>query len=188
MKNTERILLGNDTRALTHVTSLENRLRYLLSKMNVIAEDTVGKGMIASQTDFIAEPLTYLSELYWEQASQYHMSNSSRVDVFLATGKTTSAQINSMGSESRDIMRQLGKNKPTLSKKGIVSNIKREDFNVYVDESKVETYRNTIKLLNISKKLGLSDTFSQKYDVERFSNRALMVVNGELVINIQEFR
>lgn len=176
--------LYNDTATFTIYEKRENELHNILKKLEDIADSTLGKNQIDDYKLMLSSVAEYFVSRYWElwakKTSPPHFDKSL---IFETQTRVTKNELTNLKLDFDKLMNELGKYKPTVNAKGLKSNLKKEMFDKFLNESKRSEYEALLSLLKSAKEMEAFGGCSGGINLMRFCGNRLRMEGLEIVPN-----
>lgn len=163
------------------VLSTYNNLKSLGEQ--ALGEDKVDMNALLKADDSSQFIINEYNDLYL-QSFPPHLD---REHLFLSQTKVSIEAIQQLKIQLNTYISKMGKYKPTINALGVTSNIKKSEFNIYLDESKKDHYNALNNLIDAIEEMkqynGVSATV---YLVRAFPD--LLMKGTDVIIDISKFR
>tara|TARA_R110000765_G_scaffold164906_1_gene269966 strand:+ start:2831 stop:3445 length:615 start_codon:yes stop_codon:yes gene_type:complete len=169
------VFLYNDVPKYNLAMSVEDRCINAIEKLTLVSEASIGKGSIKDYEAFLKSPLEYLIEGYWDKYGQkYNAPNSNRMRVFLTSTGIKAMDVEFYAKQYNESSKVLGSDlSPVLEGNKYNRVVSKENFDVYVSESKSEAYQATVNLIEAVNKFKEVMPVAEMFHLARFTKNAV---------------
>jgi hypothetical protein len=132
--------IASDDLEYRNQQNLQLKLDGLLDELKALADQSIGTGKMDNVKNLVENPAQYLVETY----RQLYLSNRPlHLDFNMIFENETSVKIVHLDRLQKEFSQVLSKMKihsPTINAVKMTSNVKQENFNIYLDENKEKHY------------------------------------------------
>jgi hypothetical protein len=182
-----RIKIGFDEYNFKRLSDLETDLQNNFNDLKKLAEQSIGSGKIDNVKKLVESPSDYLVNRYqalWLADRPPHLDfamifeNETRVKIML---------LDEIRNRFQKAFVAMGKYAPTIDAKGLHSNLKKDLFNIYLDEPKKDHYNALETFLAALRDVEQYERINFPINFVR-SISSLHMTNQNVEINIQNFK
>lgn len=170
----------------TKMLELESKLIGVYEKIKELGEQALGVDKCNMFELLKIDPAQYIVSQYAELYLQDFPPHLDRHHLFTQQANVSLDAITELKSQLDGYALSMGKYKPTINAKGVTSNIKKSDFNIYLNEQKKDHYDALNNLVDAIEKLKNYNAVSQSIHLVRAFPDLLMKNTG-VIINTSKF-
>lgn len=166
--------------------NIQDELQKYYDEFMMLADQSLGLNKVDNVKMYLDNPADYLVNRYrtlWLKDRPPHLDFAM---IFENETRVTVLRLDQLKSRFWNTHKSLGKYAPTINAKGMTTNIKKEYFNVYLDESKKDHYNALKSFLDSLDKLREYENVQQPVNFVRSIN-SLIMNNLTPVINTSKF-
>ena len=163
----EKISLGLDSKNYEAAVKIDRRLFEQIEVLNAIIVKSIGDDVVDSYDSLLDNPITYLSDLYWNKYSKHYPNISDKKQTYLRASGISAGQILATVESIKSSIKALRNHKPIIDGGTIKSGVSEENFTLFVHKNKVESYKLIQSVLRNHKKLKELYPFSQDFQLMR---------------------
>jgi len=157
------ILMYNDEATYKYFKAVEDKCRVAIDKLTLMADVSIKEGAIEDYSEFLENPMEYMTQAYWNQwGVKYNPPHADKYAVFVNSSNISASDVRAQTEDYLKASKELSKRAPIVGK-SIVYNVKKEDFDVYVNEDRMSEYKATANLVKalkaFQKEMGSNDNF-----------------------------
>ena len=168
----------------------EQNIFFIYEMLKELSSSAIGKNV--DMVKMLSEDASkYLVDTYAELYLKDRPEHLDRREMLVRHTKINLLRVMELQNEMNKLTKVMGEHAPVVTDKGIKSNIKKKEFNVYLNESKRDHYQAVVNLLNamgeveVYTKLGSTANLMRSFrDLKMSSDSS--VLNG-VEINPQLF-
>ncbi|MEO2052737.1 MAG: hypothetical protein ABGX00_13315 [Allomuricauda sp.] len=165
----------------------EQQLNAALEEMIELYKKAMAKD-VDDLKEFLKDPSAYLVEQYWKTYCKDRPAHLNKAQVFTTDTGVDPNTLEAMKTRFYGAFEKLRDSKPAITKKGLKSNLKREDYCLYLDEAKKGEYEALETFLKAAGKLEEKYGAFGNFNLLRFANKLHMGKDSKIEINPYEFR
>ncbi len=143
----DREILYFDEATYDYFLNKEKELFKTIHKLETLVNISIGENEIKSYRDFLNNPFDFMVELYWERYNSFYPPNSNIEDVFVRNSKVTRSEVDGLKQLFEKQLKDMQHHALKINKK-VVSGIKKDSFNKYLNESKRAEYEALKKFID----------------------------------------
>ena len=183
----EKHYLFTDTATFSLFKSKEDQILINYKELRKVASGCLGMNSINDIEAFLEDPIEWLIEEYWNSFGRtYNPPHASHRVVFLSSNDVDLNAITKLQKEIKSLVKEMRTYAPTISKKGIKTNLKEESFFKYLNPKRADEFFALQDFVNASDVLLKNYNAQGTLNLVRFANG--LRFNGTSVeINLYEF-
>lgn len=186
VENKPKKIGSNDLEYKRHEI-LQSELTGYLNELEDLANKSIGVEKLDNVKKLVENPAQYLVETYREL---YLSSRPLHLDFNMIFENETSvkiAQLDRLQKEFAKVLVKMGSHAPTINAKGIISNVKEANFDIFLDEKKSKHFDALESFLDSLDALKEFQRLDGHFHIARAVN-SLQMSNTGLEININHFK
>jgi hypothetical protein len=154
MEVKERVLVFNDQATFNSYKAKEGQLFKIVDELQVLADASLGLNKIGSWEKYVGNPANYLVETYWTLwGEKYNPPQTDRQQLFFNTNAIGIEHLNELKRNFDRLVMELRNYAPKITKTGVKSQLKQEQFNKWLNPEKEKEYFACLELIEASKKM-----------------------------------
>ena len=167
---------------------LENNINNVYNKIKELGEQALGIDK-CNMVELLksSNPAEYIVNEYAELYLQDFPKHLSPSHLFLQQTKVSLEAFKQLKLQLDEYLAQMGNHKPTINAKGVKSNLKKEKFNIYLNENKKAYYNLLENLINLIAEIKQYNGVSNSIQLVR-AYPDLLMDGTELKINVAKFK
>jgi hypothetical protein len=182
----DREILYFDEATYDYFLNKEKELFKTIHKLETLVNISIGENEIKSYRDFLNNPFDFMVELYWERYNSFYPPNSNIKDVFVRNSKVTRSEVDGLKELFEKQIKEMQHHAPKINKK-VVSGIKKDSFNKYLNDNKKAEYDAVKKFIDAAN--GLKEYgCTGGVHLMHFSNGRLRLKGLEVIPNYSQYQ
>jgi hypothetical protein len=183
----QKTKIGFDEYNFNRINNLQTELENILSDLIRLSDQSIGIDNCDDFKKLLESPSDYLVSTYaalWLKDKAPHLD---RRMIFQDDTKISLIRLKVLAVEFWKAYNLMGNHIPTINAKGMISNVKKENFNIYLSKDKNKHYNALKSFLSSIESLKKHTQINGEMHIMRAISD-LLIESGELKINIQNFK
>ena len=186
MKNREKIGFREDQYNLHQET--ETKLFAIADEIKSMIPVVLGEDYkLINLEPLLKDTFDFLVWEFWALNKHLYPTIADPVKTFTSVSPLSQAQIQSKCSSFWKLHKDMGEHAPTIGQKALKSTLKKDAFNLYLDEDKREHYEALKRFIDASDELRKMGKASGSINLIRFTHNTRLTNSGGVQIELHKF-
>ncbi len=180
-------VLYNDTTQYNNLLATEKQLFKVVDKLNNLALETLGKDSINNWKELLEDTPSYFVNRYFELWGTHYPAVVNKQATYENATKVNLSELELLEKQFKHLNNQLRTYSVKINKTGIKSNLKKSDFNRYLNEDKRPSYEAYKNFLKASRNLAKFIPTANEVHLMKYGYEALSMNGLKAEINLTKF-
>jgi len=150
----KKILVFNDQATWQTYEAKETALFKIVDELQVLADASLGLNKVDNWQTYVGNPAGFLVSRYWELwGEKYNPPQTDRQQLFFNANAIGIEHLNELKQNFDRLVMELRNYAPKITKAGVKSQLKQEQFNKWLNPEKEKEYFACLELIEASKKM-----------------------------------
>ena len=184
----EKMQIGFDEDGYNNYLAKEEVIFNTYDNLIELAIKAIGdEKLLKDHAELLENPFEYILNIFWDEFCRNEPQHLERELVFKSKSNLTRGQLNSLGDTIKAKIKQMGDYAPKVSKTGITSSLKKDEWNIYLHENKKEEYKIVKQFIDISIELREKYGAVAVLNIVRY-HPGILLDNSTPILNTSYFR